>query len=318
MFIEEKNMKHLIIMNPAAGEDNKIGFDVKGEVLRCFSALDYEIYETTGPRSVVPFLKEYFKNHRELTRVYACGGDGTIHEVVNALVGVHNAELAILPIGTGNDFAKVYALNNERVPLFRDFKALIDAEAKPIDLSKISGGHLEEPWYSVNVINFGFDAIVGAKGNQNKLKGHKNPYGPAAIIPALLKGRFNKTIVKADGEQLNKKRLLLASLAQGQWVGGQYHASPKSDNTDGLIDVIILKCMSLARLMIQYFGRYQKGEHLDNEKLMKRIVYRRAKNIEIIAPKDIDICVDGEMIRGDHFTVEVVPGAIKLAMPEVK
>ena len=40
-------MKHLIIMNPAAGEDNRIGFDVKGEVLRCFSALDYEIYETS-------------------------------------------------------------------------------------------------------------------------------------------------------------------------------------------------------------------------------------------------------------------------------
>ena len=311
-------MKHLIIMNPRAGEDNKIGFDIKGEILRNFSALDYEIYETTGPRSVIPFLKEYFKTHRDLTRVYACGGDGTIHEVVNALVGVHNAELAILPIGTGNDFIKVYAKSNDRVPLFRNFKTLIDAPAKPIDLSKISGGHLEEPWYSINVINFGFDAIVGAKGNANKLKGKKNPYGPAAIIPALLKGRFNKIIVKADGEQLNKKKLLLASLAQGQWVGGQYHASPKSNNTDGLIDVVILRCMSLARLMIQYFGKYTKGEHLDNEKLLKRIVYRRAKQIEIIAPKDIDICVDGEMIRGDHFQVEVVPGAIKLAVPEVE
>ena len=311
-------MKHLIIMNPRAGEDNKIGFDLKGEILRNFSALDYEIYETTGPRSVIPFLKEYFKKHTELTRVYACGGDGTIHEVVNALVGVHNAELAIMPVGTGNDFIKVYAKSNERVPLFRNFKSIIDAKAKPIDLSKISGGNLEEPWYSINVINFGFDAIVGAKGNENKLKGKKNPYGPAAIIPALLRGRFNKIIVKADGEQLNKKRLLLASLAQGQWVGGQYHASPKSDNTDGLIDVVILRCMSLARLMIQYFGKYQHGQHLDNEKLMKRIVYRRAKNIEIIAPKDIDICIDGEMIRGDHFDVEVVPNAIKLVAPEAK
>ena len=308
-------MKHLIVMNPRAGEDNRIGFDIKGEVLKNFSGLDYEIYETTGPRSVIPFLKEYFKTHRELTRVYACGGDGTIHEVVNAIAGVHNAELAILPIGTGNDFVKIYGASNEKIGSFRNFKPLIEGEAKPIDLSVISGGHLEQPWYSINVINFGFDAIVGAKGNENKIKGKKNPYGPAAIIPALLKGRFNKTIVKADGEQLNKKRMLLASLAQGQWVGGQYHASPKSDNTDGLIDVIILKCMSLARLMIQYFGRYQKGEHLDNDKLMKRIIYRRAKKIEIIAPKDIDICVDGEMIRGDHFQVEVVPNAIKLVHP---
>ena len=311
-------MKHLIIMNPRAGEDNRIGFDLKGEILKHFSALDYEIYETTGPRSVIPFLREYFKTHRELTRVYACGGDGTVHEVVNGLVGAHNAELAILPIGTGNDFVKIYGASNEDVGKYRDFKTLIDGQAKPIDLSKISGGHLEEPWYSINVINFGFDAIVGAKGNQNKLKGKKNPYGPAAIIPALLKGRFNNTIIKADGEQLNKKKLLLGSLGQGQWVGGQYHAQPHSDNTDGLIDVMMLKCMSLARLMIQYFSKYQHGEHLDNEKLMKRIVYRRAKTVEIIAPKDIDVCVDGEMIRGNHFDVEVCPGAIKLVIPEVK
>ena len=311
-------MKHLIIMNPKAGEDNKIGYDIKGEILKNFSALDYEVYETTGPRSVIPFLKEYFKNHRELTRVYACGGDGTVHEVVNGLVGVHNAELAILPIGTGNDFVKIYGALNENINEFRDFKQLIDGEARPIDLSKISGPSLEEPWYSINVINFGFDAIVGAKGNINKQKGKKNPYGPAAIIPALLKGRFNNTIIKADGEQLNKKKMLLGSLGQGQWVGGQYHAQPHSDNTDGLIDVMMLKCMSLARLMIQYFGKYQHGEHLDNEKLMKRIVYRRAKTVEIIAPKDIDVCVDGEMIRGNHFDVEVCPGAIKLVYPAGK
>ena len=305
-------------MNPKAGEDNKIGYDIKGEILKNFSALDYEVYETTGPRSVIPFLREYFKNHRELTRVYACGGDGTVHEVVNGLVGAHNAELAILPIGTGNDFVKIYGALNENINEFRDFKQLIDGEARPIDLSKISGPSLEEPWYSINVINFGFDAIVGAKGNINKQKGKKNPYGPAAIIPALIKGRFNNTIIKADGEQLNKKKLLLGSLGQGQWVGGQYHAQPHSDNTDGLIDVMMLKCMSLARLMIQYFGKYQKGEHLDNEKLMKRIVYRRAKTVEIIAPKDIDVCVDGEMIRGNHFDVEVCPGAIKLVYPAGK
>lgn len=311
-------MKHLIIINPKAGEDNKIGFDLKGEILKNFSALDYEIFESTGPKSATAFLKDYFKNHNELTRVYACGGDGTVNEIVNGLVGVNNAELAILPIGTGNDFVKIYGASNEEVGKYRNFKALINNEARPIDLSVIKGGKLQEPMYSINVINFGFDAIVGAKGNINKEKGKKNPYGASAIIPALIKGRFNKIIVKADNEQLNKKRLLLSSLAQGQWVGGQYHASPKSDNTDGLIDVVILKCMSLARLMIQYFGKYTKGEHLDNKKLMKRIIYRRAKKIEIIAPKEIDICVDGEMIRGDKFVVEVVPAAIKLVIPGVK
>ena len=310
-------MKHLIIGNPGAGLVNDKNFKLKDLVEEKFKGLDYEYYETTGPRSVVKYLRERVSKPHELTRVYACGGDGTVNEVVNGLVGAKDVELAILPIGTGNDFVKVYGALNENVNDYRNFESLLNGEVKAIDLSKISGGKLEEPWYSINVINFGFDAIVGAKGNINKLKGKKNPYGPAAIIPAILKGRFNKTIVKADGEQLNKKKLLLASLAQGQWVGGEYHASPKSDNTDGLIDVIILKCMSFARLMIKYFGRYKKGEHLDNPKLAKKIIYRKAKQIEIIAPKDIDICVDGEMIRGSHFEVEVVPAAIKLVFPKL-
>lgn len=319
-------MKHLIIVNSKAGASKDLAA-FKETVSRDFKGLDYEIYETTGPRSVIPYLREYLSKNTDRLRVYACGGDGTIHEVVNAISGYKNVELAVLAVGTGNDFVKIYSEEKDYDKVvkekmgakrFQDFKTLINGEVIDIDLSKISGPSLKEPWYSINVINFGFDAIVGAKGNYNKIKGYKNPYGPRAIIPAILGGRFNKIIVKADGEQLNKKKMLLASLGQGQWVGGQYHASPKSDNTDGLIDVVMLKCMSLARLMIQYFGRYTKGEHLDNEKLMKRIIYRRAKEIEITSNKDVDICVDGEMIRGKEFKVEVCPKALKFVLPKSK
>lgn len=316
-------MKHLIIVNGGAGsiKDTEA---FKKEIDSAFVGLNYEIYETTGPRSVIPFLKEYLSKNNDILRVYACGGDGTVHEVVNAIAEFDNVQLAVYAAGTGNDFVKIYSEKQDYDSIvkekmgakrFQDWKALVNGDVVDIDISKMTGPSMKEPWYSINVINFGFDAIVGAKGNENKAKGIKNPYGPRAIIPAILGGRFNNIIVKADGEQLNKKKMLLASLGQGQWVGGQYHASPKSDNTDGLIDVVMLKCMSLMRLMIQYFGRYTKGEHLDNEKLMKRIVYRRAKQIEIIGKKDIDICVDGEIIRGKEFKVEVLPKAIKFVIP---
>ena len=308
-------MKHLIIVNPSSGKE-EAKQNLQEEIERCFKGLDYEVHESTGPKEITSFLKEYFAKEKELTRVYACGGDGTVCEAVNALVGVKNAELAINPLGTGNDFVKIYGVSNEEVDQFRNFESLINGKPVEVDLSKISGESLPEPMYSINVINFGFDAIVGAKGNENKLKGKKAPYGfKNAILPALLRGRFNKIIVCADGEQLDEKKLLLASLSQGQWVGGEYHASPKSDNTDGLIDVVIMKTMSLFRLLFQYFNKYKAGEHLTNEKLLKRIVYRQAKEITIDAPEDIDICVDGEIIKGKKFKVEVMPKAIKLVPP---
>ena len=311
-------MKHLIVFNPGAGKDN--GADAfRALIKEKFAGLDYEVYETTGPRSVIPFLRKYLKEQKDTVRVYACGGDGTVHEVANGLVGAKNAELAILPTGTGNDFVKIYGVTNENVEQYRDFKPLINAQPVEVDLSKISGASLREPMYSINVINFGFDAIVGARGNYYKEHGlpkdakeGTNPYDYALKHDAMKYGRFNDIEVFADGEKLNEKQMLLATLAQGQFVGGQFKCAPKSSNTDGLIDVCVLKTMTFLGLGM-IIGTYTKGKHLDRPR--KKIVYRQAKEIKMVSPKDFDVCVDGEMICGKEFKVEICPKAIKLVAP---
>ncbi len=305
-------MKHLIVLNGSAG-----GFDaaLKEKVNEAFKGLDFEIYTTTGPRSVIPFLKEYLGKTKDTVRVYACGGDGTIHEVVNGVVGAKNAEVAILATGTGNDFVKIYGGKEK----FQDFASLIKGEAHPVDVSELTGEGVEGPLYSINVINFGFDAIVGARGNYYKEHGlpegtkeGTNPYDYALKHDAMKHGRFNDIEVFADGEKLNEKQILLATLAQGQYVGGQFRCAPKSDNTDGLIDVCVLKTMTYLGLGL-IIGTYTKGKHLDKPR--KKIVYRRAKEIKMVSPADFDVCVDGEMIRGNNFVVKVIPGAVKLVLP---
>ena len=308
-------MKHLIVVNGNAGSFTP---EFEAKINDSFKGLDFEVYKTTGPRSVIPFLKDYLKkNDKDTVRVYACGGDGTVHEVVNALVGVKNAELAILAIGTGNDFIKIYGGKDK----FQDFKPLIDGKAHKIDVSKLSSDSLKEPMYSVNVINFGFDAIVGAMGNYYKENGYPekakqkglSPYDYALKHDAMKHGRFNDIEVFADGEKLNEKQILLATLAQGQFVGGQFKCAPKSDNTDGLIDVCVLKTMTFLGLGM-IIGTYTKGKHLDKKR--KKIVYRQAKQIKMVGVKDFDVCVDGEMIKGNNFVVDVVPGAISLVLPD--
>ncbi len=312
-------MKHLIVFNAGAGKNQERADAFKKQIEESFKGLDYEVYETEGPRAVIPFLKKYLSNNKDLVRVYACGGDGTVHEVVNGLIGFENAELAILPVGTGNDFVKTYGVMNENRNEFLSFKPLINGQSTPIDVSKITGGNLVEPLYSVNVINFGFDAIVGARGNYYKehglpqgVKEGTNPYDYALKNDAMKHGRFNDIEVFADGEKLNEKQMLLATLAQGQWVGGQFKCAPKSDNTDGLIDVCVLKTMTFLGLGM-IIGTYTKGKHLDKPR--KKFVYRQAKEIKMVSAEEFDVCVDGEMIRGKEFTVEVCPAAIKLVPP---
>ena len=306
-------MKHLVVVNGNAGSYTP---EFESKISEAFKGLDYEVYKTTGPKSVIPFLKEYLKKQKDTVRVYACGGDGTIHEVVNAVVGANNAEVAIVATGTGNDFVKIYGGKEK----FQDFGALIKGKAHPVDVSELTGDGVKEPLYSVNVINFGFDAIVGAMGNYYKEHGlpegtkeGTNPYDYALKHDAMKHGRFNDIEVYADGEKLNEKQMLLATLAQGQYVGGQFKCAPKSDNTDGLIDVCVLKTMTFLGLGM-IIGTYTKGKHLDKPR--KKIVYRRAKEIKFNSPKDFDVCVDGEMIKGNNYTVKVVPGAVKLVLPE--
>ena len=308
-------MKHLIVLNGNAGSFTA---QLEEKAKKDFEGLDFEIYKTTGPRSLIPFVKDYLAKHaKDQVRVYACGGDGTVHEAANALIGHDNAELAILAVGTGNDFVKIYGGKEK----FQDFKALIDGKVQPVDVSKLESPDLKEEMYSINVINFGFDAIVGAMGNYYKEHGlpeeakkkGMDPYDYALKHDAMKHGRFNDIEVVADGEKLNEKQLLLCTLAQGQFVGGKFKCAPKSNNTDGLIDVCVLKTMTFLGLGM-IIGTYTKGKHLDRKR--RKIVYRQAKQIRMFGPKEFDVCVDGEMIKGQDFTVEVVPNAIQIVLPE--
>ncbi len=323
-------MKHIIISNEHAGHGLENARVSQETVAEAFKGLDFEYHVTEGPKEAISFLKKRLAKEKEPVRIYCCGGDGSIHEAVQGIMGFENVELAIYANGTGNDFVKTYSKDRTYEGIvkgkggekrFSDFKELINAKAYPIDISKVSGPSLKEDVYSINVINFGFDAIVGARGNYYKenglpeaaVKKGMDPYDYALKYDAMKHGRFNDIIVYADGEKLNEKQMLLATVAQGQFVGAKFWAAPKSDNTDGLMDVCLLKTMTMLGLGM-IIGGYTKGKHLNKKK--RKVVYRRAKEVRIAAPEDIDLCVDGEMYSGKDFTITCMPGAIKLVIPE--
>lgn len=271
--------------------------DFKGEV-------DYDIYITKAPRDATRHVSLYCDLHKGLEVCFiACGGDGTVNEVATGLVGADEFKsMAIMAYGTGNDFIKYYE--------GRDFKSLarlFAGERRRVDILRINNS------FSLNVCYFGFDSIVAASANRLNEKGRKAPY-KAGLMAAVLRGRFNHIKVTADGKPLNKEEMLLCTMANGRFVGGEFLCAPRSANDDGLIDICLIRPMPLMTFF-QMLPVYTRGEHLDDPKFAKYITCCQAKTAAIESRHQIEVCLDGEMIADKTFNVRIIPEAISLVIP---
>ena len=298
-------MKHIFVVNPAAGTADATEA-VRGTLAAYDGKLDYEIYVTRGEKDATDFVKTRVAEGGEL-RFYACGGDGTINEVASGLVGAENASLAVYPVGSGNDFIKYYGSRAD----FLDLDSLIDGEVKAIDVIRV------DDRYSINVCNFGFDTTVARTMiavKHKKIIGGKRAY-ITGVATAVIKAMKNECEVYADGEKLNDGTMLLCTVANGRYVGGAFCCAPRSDNTDGMLDICLIKPISRFKF-IKILPVYTEGKHLDDERFRDCIVYRRAKKVEVVAPEGFCISLDGEIVENNRFTAEVVPGAVRFVVPK--
>ena len=302
-------MKYIFVINPKAG-DGAGEAAVRRAVLSMPEGPLCETYLTKCPGDAECFIKNWCENHpEEEVRFIACGGDGTLNEVCNGAAGFRNVSLTVYPCGSGNDFVKAYG-GAER---FLDIPALLSAPAKPIDLMKAGDRYCD------NILNFGFDTTVAITINKDREKsghGNKSSY-TKGVATALIKSMDNTVTVEADGEILNPDgKALLCTLANGQFVGGSFKCAPRSVMDDGLIDVCLIKPISRLRF-VKILGTYTEGKHLDDPKMQDIIVYRQAKKIRVTAPDGFAYSLDGEIIYENDFTVEIVPGAVLFAVPEI-
>lgn len=302
-------MKHIFVVNPAAGKENAYNAICERLASGEFD-LDYELYRTQGPSDATSFIRAYCEAHPEPVRFYACGGDGTLNEVVSGAVGYPQASVGCYPCGSGNDFVKYYGGSAR----FLDLAAQAAAVEEPIDLIRIGNR------YAINAAHFGFDSHV-AKTVENvrrkKIIGGRRAYTTGVLV-GLLKGMKNECKVTVDGELLNPEgKILLCTVCNGQYVGGSYRCAPRSLDNDGLLEVCLVRPVSRVRFvsLVKY---YTEGTHLDNPKFGKIIVYRRGAKIDVEAPEGFVYSLDGELITQNRFTIEVVPAAIRFAVPREK
>ncbi len=301
-------MRHIFIVNPAAGQSSHLE-EIKNKLKALKDRHHAEIYITKAPLDATDYVRRRcLESPDEKMRFYACGGDGTLNEVVAGVIGAENAEVSCYPCGSGNDYVKCFGGASH----FLDLEKLMESRSVPVDAMKVCGR------YCINVCNFGFDAVVAetmASVRRKKIIGGKNAY-TTGIAKALFTARDNECRVYADGELLNPEgRMLLCTVANGQYVGGSYRCAPRSLCNDGLLEVCLIKPMPLTKYLT-LIKSYSEGKHLDDSRFANHLMYRRAKKVEVFAAtEDFGVCLDGEMTKAEHYSVEVLYRAVRFAAP---
>lgn len=297
-------MQYIFILN---GRDDKAGLANAITRQAAEAEIDYQIYKTRGPGDGARYVNMYCDlNSKDPVCFIAVGGSGTVNEVASGIIGQENKYLAILAIAGTCDFAKSYPGRN-----FKSVKEIVHGEFEKADILKVNDN------FSLNVINVGFDAMVTYYADINFFdKDKKQDSYSKCVRKAILFNRFNHMKIMADGELMTKKRyFLLALFANGRYYGGEYLCAPSASPNDGWIDVCVIKALSLLELS-KMMPKFAAGKHLEDPFCRKRIIYKRAKHIEISSRDLITLAFDGEIIASSHFTIDVLEKAITLVLPK--
>lgn len=309
-------MKHLFIINPVAGTGKAREYFLP-RILTEIGKLniDYKVHLTTGVGDGERYVKRVCKSrqHNEQTlRFYACGGDGTLNEVVNGAAGFDNVEIASIPAGTGNDFVR----NFENKNLFRNIQAQLNGESVKVDLIQyqVDDGPVR---LGVNLINIGIDCR--AVHYMEQAKRTKIFEGTSAYIygvaRAFLELKSVPLRVQTEGMDYLDQELTILVAGNGNSYGGGFKAAPLARVDDGKLDLCTVKKIGRAKFA-QLISGYQKGQHIHKKSAKGVVDYVQIHNMEIFAPESIDYAVDGELSKGQHFKLKIAPQAFSFVVPK--
>lgn len=295
-------MKHLFIINPNAGKGK--AYDIVMPRIKEAVAekdIDYKVYVSASQQDTHDYCKK-IGDSGENVRIYACGGDGTIYDVVNAIYGYDNVQFAAVPLGSGNDFIRLFGTKEQ----FADIGAQINGTAIKIDAIKCGDK------IAVNQCSMGFDAEVCSKQSEFK----KIPWltGESAYTASLVyclksktANRFTVTI--DDGEPITDD-FVFAFCGNSRFYGGGYQAAPYAVPDDGLLDFSIVRAMKIPRLISQ-IGNYKKGRHFK----WPETTYIRGKKMTVHSDMPASVNVDGECDLVTDSTFEIIPSAFNFVIP---
>ena len=296
-------MKHLFIINPAAGSYNRT--DEYSEVIHkvCRARkLSYEVRVSTAPGECTRIAREAAGTGEEL-RIYACGGDGTLNEVVAGAAGFDNAAVTVYSGGSGNDFVKIF----DEPKAFFDLNRLMDADEVAFDLIRCNED------IALNICSVGLDARIGTDVSRYKrlplLHGFR-AYAASTVVN-VAKGIAEHYSVEVDGETIDDE-FTFVCVCNGRFYGGGFNPVPEADPTDGKLDILLVKKVSRTQVPF-IIGKYKDGRYRE---LSEYARYIKSDSIRIICDKPTPINLDGEMRTAKTVQMKVAEEKIRFFYPK--
>lgn len=317
-------MKPLVIINKVAAKAREAWPIIEKRLNE--ANFDYQLYDTLHQGDATQRTHAALREGTNL--IVVVGGDGTLSEVAEGFFEFNSnrellptdlnpkAKLAVLPAGTGDDFAR--GVQGERVPLQNWIDILINheqRETRSVDVlyGRCNGYH--DPFICLNAATMGIGGQtaerVAAQGKFMRMFSGEFRFLYAAL-GALAMWRERRVRVTVDGQEFSDGPMNLVAVTNGLYAGGGMMLSPESRNDDGLLDVVIANGFS--RFEIAYeLSRVHNGGHVANPKV--KITPGKIVRVETLMLKDaMPIEVDGNVRGKTPVEIRVMPGALKFVV----
>lgn len=296
-------MKHLFIINPAAGSRDRTKLYSKQIREACAKeGIACRIEVSAAPGDCRRIAREAAQTGEEY-RIYACGGDGTLNEVAAGAAGYSNVAVTVVSAGSGNDFTKLFS----DPEAFRDVSRLLRSKEVEFDLIRCNGD------ISLNICSVGLDARIGTDVANYKriplLSGFR-AYAVSAIVNTI-RGVAEHYVVEINGEIVDAEQTLICA-CNGRYYGGGFNPVPEADPTDGILDVLLVKKVSRLKVL-EVVNKYKNGKYAQYPDLIRHF---RTDKLTIRCDKPTSINLDGELRVAETVEISVAPEKLRFFYPE--
>ena len=295
-------MKHLFLINPAAGSKDRTEMYTTAIRQACGArGLDYRIEVSQGPGECRRLAREAAESGEDY-RIYACGGDGTLNEAAAGAAGYENAAVTVLSGGSGNDFVKIF---NDPKAVF-DLERLLDAEEVTFDLIRCNDD------IALNICSVGLDARIGtdvARYKRLPFFHGFNAYVLSTIVN-LFRGISEHYIVEVEGQRFDDEQTFVC-VCNGRYYGGGFNPVPDADPADGLLDVLLVKKVSLLQVP-GIIGKYKNGRYRE---LPEFIRHFRTDRVRILCDQPSAVNLDGELRVAQTVEMSVAREKVRFFYP---